>query len=230
MKTETITDNQIALNVSSEQYSDETVVAFNDLAIDEFEPRYDAYKLDGIDEAPQLYTISKYEKLAVNTLPFEGDFMSIPVYFKSGIAGTHTINTSGMEGFADDVFISLEDKNEDITINLKEQSYYTFYAHPSDNADRFILHFDATTMGVPEFDTPDNILIFANNNKIVLENIDGEAIKGRVQIIDILGRTVFSNKLDDNNKVTIDTYLHQGTYIVIFNNGNFIKTKKINIR
>ncbi len=230
MKTETITDNQIALNVSSEQYSDETVVAFNDLAIDEFEPRYDAYKLDGIDEAPQLYTISKYEKLAVNTLPFEGDFMSIPVYFKSGIAGTHTINTSGMEGFADDVFISLEDKNEDITINLKEQSYYTFYAHPSDNADRFILHFDATTMGVPEFDTPDNILIFANNNKIVLENIDGEAIKGRVQIIDILGRTVFSNKLDDNNKVTIDTYLHQGTYIVIFNNGSFIKTKKINIR
>ncbi|NOY50199.1 MAG: T9SS type A sorting domain-containing protein [Chlorobi bacterium] len=230
MGNEKLTNNQILLHVDSDTYSDETVIAFNDLSLEQFETKYDAYKLYGANNAPQLYSFMANEKMAVNTLPFDGDMMSIPVYFEAGSPGIHNITAYGTESFPEDVYVSLEDSKEGLIINLRDEPLYSFYASTSDNPDRFILHFDATTLGRPEFDQTDNTLVFTTDNQIIIENIDGSPLQGKVKVYDILGRRVMESELNPVKRQTITSFLKKGTYIVVLSSNNKVFTKKVVIK
>ena len=227
MAPQTLTDNQLKLLVDSDTYSDETVVAFNDQSHNAFDPNYDAYKLDGIEVAPQLYSFFENEKLAVNTLPFEEDTMDIPVFFEAGTPGTHALLSIGMDGFPDDVYIQLEDKLEGIVIDLRDQPEYTFYGSPSDLPDRFILHFDATTLGEKEVDTPDNILIYGSPGQLFIENTKGDIVNGRIQVFNTLGEMIFDSELNGESKYSIQAIFNTGAYLVVLTSEKSVKTKKL---
>ncbi len=59
----------IRLQVEGNGYSDEILILTNDLATKEFDSKFDAYKMWGIDEAPQMYSVSYGLKFGVNVLP-----------------------------------------------------------------------------------------------------------------------------------------------------------------
>ncbi len=74
-------DNAITLKVMGNGYSDRLLVCFHKAATLDFDSEYDAYKLHGISDAPQIYTVSDGTELSLNTLPVKSE-MSIPMGFE----------------------------------------------------------------------------------------------------------------------------------------------------
>ncbi len=224
------TSGSLSLTVHSSNYSDELIVSTNELATVGFDSEYDAYKLFGISTAPQFYSVSDNEMFAVNHQPMVDHKLDVPLGFQAGSPGTHIIVASGMDNFGSDVTISLEDLKEDLLINLSTDTSYTYFASPSDNPNRFILHIDATTVGINIFSKQHENIIYTVNDRIVVENISGNIPEGDFKLFDILGRPVYNETLGASNKQIFDLNLVSGTYIAMICNGTDIQTKKVIIR
>jgi len=218
------------LVVYSSSYSDEIIVSANEMATNGFDIQYDAYKLYGINSAPQLYSITDNDILAVNHLPMIDQALHVPIGFIAGSPETHSIVSHGTDSFNDDVVISLEDTMEDLIINLKTDSVYTYMASPNDDPNRFILHIDDGTVGITEFDKPIENLIYYYNGSIIVENTVGEYLEGEFKVYDLLGRLQFMESFDISTKQFFEPNLVSGTYIAMICNNTEVQTKKLIIK
>lgn len=224
------TAQSLSLTVYSSNYSDEIIVAADDLATSEFDEQSDAYKLYGINIAPQLYSITENDILSVNHLPMVDHRIDMPIGFIPGSPESHVIVTNGIDSFNENVSISLEDIQEDLIINLKTDSVYTYFASPGDDPNRFILHIDANTVGIEKFDDPIENLIYLSDGKVVIENTQGNTLEGEIKVFDLLGRLHFNEKLGVSTKEVFEPILRSGTYIVMISNNTDIQTKKLIIK
>jgi hypothetical protein len=91
--------NALELRANGNNYYDATFVHFNSNATADFDNQYDAFKLEGLETAPQLYNMAAGHNLSINELPFEGNEV-VNLGFKCGVAGTYSLNASGMESFS----------------------------------------------------------------------------------------------------------------------------------
>jgi hypothetical protein len=135
----------LSLSVDGNSYSDKTYVRFDQSATVNFDQLYDAYKMAGIDAAPQLYSIIPGEKASVNTLP---DFTSNPnvaLGLKVGAATSYTISAEGIDSFDPSVPVRLDDLKTGISRDLRLNPVYSFTAAPGDAENRFMLSFASVT-------------------------------------------------------------------------------------
>jgi len=223
-------EQSLNLIVSSSNYSDEIIISTNENATSVFDEQFDAYKLYGINNAPQLYSITEEEILSINQLPMINNRIDVPVGFLPGNPESHVIVCNGIDSFDESVSISLEDLQENITINLRVDPTYTFFASPSNDPNRFVLHINANTVNIDEFDTPDENLIYLSNRNIVVENTQGKTLGGEIKIFDLLGRLQFNETLSGSTKQIFEPFLRSGTYIVMICDNTNIQTKKIIIK
>ncbi len=77
-------EDLLVLKVDGNSFSDKTYIHFNGSATIDFDSEFDAYKLTGIYEAPQLYTKTGDSKLSINVLPNTSDEIIIPLALKVG--------------------------------------------------------------------------------------------------------------------------------------------------
>ena len=221
------TNEHIRLTVSSANYSDEIIIRVNENSTIEFDEQYDAYKLYGINSAPQLYCYTENDILSVNNMPMVDSRIDAHIGFMAGIPEIHTIIADGADNFDEEVFISLEDTQEDLIINLKTDSSYAYYASPGDDPNRFILHIDAGTVNIQHFDKPTENIIYLYNQNIIVENTQGNMLNGEIKVYDLLGRLQFNDDFDGNIKQVFEPFLKSGTYIVMISNKTDIQTHKI---
>lgn len=208
--------------------SDETVVGFSIDATKEFDPAFDAYKLFGGTDAPQLGSIlADSTKLSINALPFSTTDVIVPLYFSYFNASEVTFTATGQENFTMMPPIFLEDLLLNQTINLQEQPEYTFTYQPG-QANRFQLRFmDITgTRGITE----NNSVIFYSNSKINAEVPSMLGKQVQINIFDIAGRLMKSTTAVMNGVVTIDAPVATGVYIVRVISGNKIFTGKVVVK
>jgi hypothetical protein len=116
---------------------------------------------------------------------------------------------------------------EGSVIDLRDQPEYTFYGSPSDLPDRFILHFDATTLGENEVDTQDNLLIYGSPGQLFIENTKGDVVNGRIRIFNTLGEMIFDSELNGESKYSIQAIFNTGAYLVVLTGEKSVKTKKL---
>ncbi|OYT11372.1 MAG: hypothetical protein B6I19_11590, partial [Bacteroidetes bacterium 4572_114] len=94
------TENLLSIKVTGNGYTDKTYIHFRWDATNGYDIKYDAYKIFGIREAPQLYSIIGDEMNAsINTLAFNTNSFDVPLHFKNGGAGSYTILSEGIESF-----------------------------------------------------------------------------------------------------------------------------------
>ena len=74
----------LVLKVEGNGFKDKTYIHFNENASTGFDNEFDAYKLLGIYEAPQLYTKTGNTKLSINVLPYSNEEITIPLNLKVG--------------------------------------------------------------------------------------------------------------------------------------------------
>ena len=134
----------LTLSIAGNGYSDKTYVRFDEAATENFDQALDAYKLSGLDDAPQLYSMLPGEKAAINTLPATGSSQEVSLGLKVGAAATYTINVVGVNSFNPDLPIYFDDLKTGSSLDLRKQSAYSFTASPSDSENRFRLRFAST--------------------------------------------------------------------------------------
>ncbi len=141
----------------------------------------------------------------------------MPVNFKAAENGTYTISVEAEN--LDVNYLHLIDNITGMDVDLLATPSYTFEARKSDIASRFRLVFDANT-GNDE--TNDNFA-FINNGELIVNGT------GTVQVIDILGRQMFSHEVNSSFRIQNSSFA-PGVYVLRLANGNDVKTQKIVIK
>jgi hypothetical protein len=217
--------NLLRIKATTALSSDETVVYFRNDVTEGFDPEFDAYKLTGGADAPQLGSITQDQiKLSINALPCVECGRIIPIYFSLNQVSPVTFLASSLETFTMDEPIFLEDLQENKMINLKQEPSYTFtYQPPLTN--RFQLIFLSYT---PVTDQPsDKVSLYFNAGKLHVEipSMDGQ--KAVINTFDIAGRLMNSATKTLTGMIQVDAPRVTGVYIVRILAGNKVFTRRI---
>jgi len=209
------TANVLSLKIQRDGFTDETVVRFRELATPNFDGEFDAAKMFSYNEAhPQIYTFTQQgEDLAINALPQLTGHTIVPITFKTGTTGTHTIIASGLNTFENGISISLEDLDNNTLTDLSQNNTYTFSTSAGTNNNRFLLHFNPSTAEIVGNETSQNqIEIYTYDNAIYISNVTEE--NTTVHIYNVLGQEVLSQQLVANTLNKVNTNLATGQYVV----------------
>jgi hypothetical protein len=210
LKSDDVVRNMLKLSVNGNGYSDETYVRFDEAATPGFDQEYDAYKLFGIEAAPQLYSVLAEENASVNTLPAIETCPDVALGFKAGAGETYTIAASGIESFDAKWPLLLEDLKSNITQDLRMNPVFSFSASPDDMEQRFILHFkNSNGIGKATAGEPG---IYSNQHVVYVRNPD--KLQGIIQVYDLSGRLLNSSIMTGNLLDEIDMAGYSGSLLV----------------
>ena len=215
----------LTLKVEGNNFWDQTQVLVNSLATEGYEAEYDALKLMGSADAPQIYTMLPSENLSINSLPSLSSSMIIKLGFIPGAAGNFTITASDLESFPASTDFFLEDLVANKNQNLKISPVYNFEATPGQNEHRFNLHF--APVGVSE-NRQSSINIYSAES-IVYVNVPID-MKGNIVVYDMLGREISSTAIQSNSLNKINLGVPTGFYLVKVNGDSNTTTGKVFIR
>ncbi len=218
-----IQDN-FRINVTGNGYSDEITFGILIGSIEGFDSNYDAYKLFGIEDAPQLYSYNDETKFAINIFPEIFENKVIPLGLKTSTAMEYTFEAENLEDFDLAIGVYLEDNLTGSLTNLRENPVYSFYSEEGLDEDRFVLHFN---VGITDIISQDisEINIYSIED-IVYVNYKIKT-PGQILIYDMLGKEIVSERLniDQLNKFTIN--YDRGYYIVKVVSPSDIITEKV---
>jgi hypothetical protein len=180
--------------------SDEVLVAFNDNTTLGYDGEYDVLK--GMNGAglPDLYFpivgTDETNKLAQNWVPFTGINQVVPLNFTCEANGDFNINASNIESFPVGTVIYLEDISRNYWQNLNDNPTFrlTFTAGNGDK--HFNLHFTYPFMGVDNKNI-EQFQIYSFEQNFYVKNVLGGDTKGKVELVDMTGRTVYRATLDN---------------------------------
>ena len=136
-------------------------------------------------------------------LPFD-DNDNVPLGINITESGIQTLAINTLEGLFNDSNnqIFLEDLQSGVIHNLKN-SPYTFSSEEGIIDERFVLRYNNEILGIDDFNALSGIKVFEESDRIIVKS-SYESIKS-IQIYDILGRAIFSNKAINSNYFKIDS-------------------------
>ena len=224
-------EDLLVLKVEGNGLSDKTFIHFNSDATNDFDNEFDAYKLSGIYEAPQLYTKSGETKFSINVLPYTSEEIAIPLSLKVGNDGEYKISVSE-NTFWETVDVSLKDLETGNLYDLRAQTSITINQGPSSSPDRFLILINGAT-GLEENQIEDDgIEIYSYGDQIFIKTDEPGEV--RVAVYNVIGQnlTGFQNLLGLNNRQTIelDLSVKTGFYLVAVQTNKSMKVKKVFIR
>ena len=138
----------------------------------------------------------------------------IPVSFKAEKNGSYTLSFTHEKVSLN--YLHLIDNLTGADIDLLQNSSYSFNAKTTDHANRFKLVFGTGQN--------DDHFAFMSNGEIMINGT------GTIQIIDVLGRTVFTQKLTTRNSQLSTLNFTPGEYVLRLINGDTVRVQKIVIK
>ena len=222
---------QISLKVKSGNSKfDLTSIRFNELATDEFDIKFDAYKLNSPDtKVPRFYSSIVKDngsiKSCINTTPLPTNKSVIPLGFESSYSGNQTISLDSI--FLDNPLdIWLLDKLTKSRTNLSRSSYQ-FVHEPTHAADRFML-FLGPELSEDEIAINNDPLIYVKNESLIISGFETSQ-RADISVFNMLGQTVFDGRFTGSESISIPLEYIQstGAVIVSFESGKTVVRKKL---
>jgi hypothetical protein len=144
----------------------------------------------------------------------------VPVRFYTHENGTFTLTWETMHG--NFTSLLLVDNMTGTITDMLRSDHYTFDATIDDYASRFYITFAVTD--VEEYNEGDNDFAWFDGSEWVING------KGTLDVVDVLGRTVYSARLtDDQNRVSLNN-VAKGVYLLRVSEGNSAKVQKVVVR
>ncbi|MCK9617820.1 MAG: T9SS type A sorting domain-containing protein [Lentimicrobiaceae bacterium] len=200
----------LSLKVTGAGYEDATYINLNNSATIGFDNQYDAYKLMGSDEAPQLYTTNSEQNFSINVLPYSANEIIVPMSFKAGVNTDYTLSVKELY-FDPSITILLEDVLAGQTLDLRQNNTYTFAAQTGDDVARFKVHIlGATGIQNPGSSNPFNIYAFGNT--IYVNNQSAQPCQ--TEVYTVSGQLVASKILKASSLSSINSITQRGVYVV----------------
>jgi hypothetical protein len=221
LKDTPLQSNILRIKVSNGISSDQAVVYFDTVN----NMNSGTAKWFSIDtEAPDLYMVKNSQNYSVNILPFLNGNVTVPLYFTAGVNGTYEISNEFIESFDPSVNIFLEDIQTNSWTDLREDTIYFFTASTSDNAGRFLLHFNPATTGSSEY-TANQPFIYVYCNEVFIFNPSDSWLN--VQLISTSGQTVSETKVHGKQRLRFSGSFSSGIYLVKYTGNDYSGCKKV---
>ena len=197
------TENLLRIKATANSIEDETVIRFTGKATANADPDYDAWKLAGSEDAPQLSSVSQdLERLSINSLPLSSAEVIVPLNFEHSSAGNCMLGFTGLESFHPNSSVILEDKLTGVFTDLKKAISYAFIHDPANAADRFLLHFNGLT-GINSGKPGDNVIRISDNTVFI--NTTGLNAKNfTLGIFNTAGQRVFTRQIRGNSTTSFN--------------------------
>ncbi len=216
--------NVLELKVEGNERYDETFVRFQDGATADFNSEWDAYKLMGGPEVPNLYTTVNSVDYSINTLPVSSKDNPLPLNLKVGTQNSYLLTASNLGTFASSTVITLKDLSNNHTQNLMTEPAYQFTAGPDDNAGRFMLYFSGP-IGIHDQGSKNIIQVYSNEKTIYISGLDSRR-NSDVFVYNILGQEILHRNINGQQS-TINMTGFSGYAIVKVMSENGVKTVKV---
>ena len=227
-------ENIFSIEVLGNEYSDKLILGMYGEATDLFDSKYDAYKLFGINEAPQLFAIENNEQLSVDIFSTSGiEKKTVELGFRTGVDGKFELNFVDLENFDKTYSIYLQDKVTSSPasklIDVRKNPVYKFYANAEMPESRFTLYFkkggNNGQINLPAKTDEVYVDIYAYNKDVFI-NYTPETAAEAV-IYDLMGREVMRKKLNPQSLNQIPVNAEKGYYIVKINATTTTTTRKV---
>ena len=221
LKSGTIPDNLIRLKVSgtTNSFNDETVVYFTTNLGSEGSEKW----MTSEATAPSLYSEKYSKNYAINILPQTSQNQTVPVKFTAGVDGNYSIKATEIGVFSNVSTIILEDLKTGATQNLQSNPTYNFTSSKTDDASRFLLHFNTST-SIEENQSLKPYIYESDNTVYIRGKVN------QIMIYNILGQVVKSvNSTEDYSSINLNGQA-PGSYVVKVVVNNQVYTEKVVIK
>ena len=185
--------------------------AGNDNVIIKLDGEQDNFpKLENFNDDIALVYVTDND-IAYGIYNCNSEVQEVSLVFKASRMGEYNLHIEPNGNFD---YVTLVDLYNGAETNMLTSSY-SFTAIPKENGKRFVLKF-AKGEGAAE-----DKFAFLSGNELIVET------EGTVQIIDVMGRMVYSNDVtSDNNRIDVSKF-NTAAYIIRLINDNGVKTQKI---
>lgn len=226
-KDQTTIPNVLRIKVLVHQFGDEIIIRMLPSATTAFDGWTDADKMYGFEDLPALYSLSSdHHKLAINTVPYTSQTITVPVSLEYTSASEAQLLFEGQESFNSDISLWWYDQLTGAYTDLRLHSSYPFVHDPSGTPERFTLYFNAPTR-VPDNQHIDPVVFYSNGYLHVQLPEMGPTEK-ILNIYSMTGQKVFSSFLPGNVMSLSLPHLSGGIYVVnVISHGQVQFAKKI---
>ncbi len=209
--------------IAENEFSDETFISFNPNATLAYDSQFDAQKLAGLESAPNIFCRAEDNSvLAINTIPVINQSQNVNIEFVTGSDGDFILNSNGMETFADDIGIMLEDLLTGNYIDLRLDSLYNFSYHSGSDPFRFILHFTNLTV-LEEYEYTSFNISVSDNNLMIETPYNADLF-----VFSLSGQKLFNKGIcKGDNQISLS--LSPGIYILKLIHHNISYSQKIRL-
>ena len=186
-----------------------------------------AAKLDYMRTAP-FSLAAHYSGKSYGILFATDDIERVPVHFKPAADGLITLSWSTHNG--EFSLMKLVDNKLGVEHNMLADNSYSFMTSADDYSSRFYITYECSGMGVEENDeggasTGSATFAYINNGNIVVDVGAGHGAS--LQVIDVLGRVLYSQEGLEGACTVSTSGLAKGVYILRLSSNQGIKTQKI---
>ena len=224
--------NYLSMTIQNNNGHDKVFIYFDEEATDDFDNGYDASKMFGDENIPQLYLIEDERNQTYDFLPllYEDETRTINMSYKAGTDGEQTLTADFSH--LKSMEVTLEDLLTGNKQTLKNNNTYRFIGAKNDDPDRFLLHFKEVANAISEdIKQTSNIHIYSFQKDIYISSSQ-EAIKqsGEVFIYDLTGRLLQSDRISSGDLVKISVNAQTSYLIVKVVKDGFTETSQILIK
>jgi len=225
----------IRLQYENSVKSDQTVIYFDEKATLGFDKMLDGRKAFLTNSDPNIYSVIDGINYSINGIPFPKDSTTIPLVVNATSDGSYAIKATELVGL-DSYKVFLNDKSQNLTINLANDSSYIFNATTGTLTDRFTLTITNVLTAIPENKVSvEPFNIYSSNGSVNIQTLSDtwNGKSGGIKVLDMTGRIVTT---EDNITFSKDE-LHQlpvsaatGIYMVEIKSGVMRYVGKVMIR
>jgi len=220
------------LKISDGEKTDGAFVSFGENGTSGFENGYDGTKKFGGESAPQLYLVEDETNLTIDYLHTlqEDEEIVVSMNFKAGKNGEHTL-AANLDSLLS-TRVTLEDTKTGTMHEFNTGEYYSFSASTADSPDRFLLHFNYSPTGIedPTGNVESSLNIYAYDKAVYISNKDNNATQSNITIYDLVGRQVYSNRIELGSSTRIPINVSNTYLIVKVIKGSEVVTQKVFIQ
>lgn len=199
--------NLLRVKAMANNYQDEMIIRFSENGSDNYEGDEDIDKLFGGDDSPQLYSVlAEDTQLSVNTLSYPDSPVTIPVSFELGLDTEVILNFENVISLSEFSAVLFEDLLTNTIIDLRMTPQYQFNHITSNQAERFLFHFQHIT-SADEIQSL-TYQIWNKKDKVYFSVPEMPGEKLKIMICDLTGRIVLEKvtTVASINSVTVTSF------------------------